>query len=86
MHFTLYDSNAARIVQIEKNLQLALKALGLKGTVLSISEPPLLAREQLLSRVPLVEYQQKRWSLSPGKTPSKQEFIKLLTILTTQEM
>jgi hypothetical protein len=85
MRFTIYDSDAARIILIEKNLQSALSTLGLKGIVMSITEPPFLAREQLLDQVPVIEHDGKRWSLGPGKTPGESELIRLLKKLTNPE-
>ena len=81
MRLTLYDVEAGRLMQCEKNLQQALREMGLQAAVTCISEPPFLAREQLLDRVPVVEYQDKRWSLTPGKIPGVEQLKTLLAIM-----
>lgn len=82
MHFIIYDSDAPRLIQIERNLHQALKLSGLSGKVMCVCEPPFLARENLLEKVPVVEFNGKRWSLTPGKILDTQDLIKLLNILT----
>ena len=81
MHFIIYDSDAQRLIQIERNLHQALKLSGLKGNIMCICEPPFLARENLLGKVPVVEINGKRWSLTTGKILTRQDLIKLLNIL-----
>jgi hypothetical protein len=78
LSITIWDNNATRIAKIDHNLHLALSELKLKSTVNSISEPPALARENLLDRVPVLEIAGKYWSLTPNKTISQSDCKKLL--------
>ncbi len=62
---TIWDSSAPRILEIEKNLQLAAKEQGIELTVSIMSEIPLLSRRDMLSRVPLLEIGGMLWTLRP---------------------
>jgi hypothetical protein len=75
---TIWDDDGQRIATIDRNLHLALAELGMKAVVLSISEPPLLSRERLLGRTPMLEIGGRYWSLRPGETISTEDCRKLL--------
>jgi hypothetical protein len=75
----IWDNNQQRIAEIDSNLQAALNELKLKAVILSNSEPPLLARENLLSRLPLIEMAGRYWSMHPGVAFSKADCIRLLS-------
>jgi len=75
----IWDNDQQRIVEIDSNLQAALNELNLKAVILSNSEPPLLARENLLSRLPLLEIAGRYWSMHPGVAFSKADCICLLS-------
>jgi len=53
MRITIWDNHPERIAEIDKNLHLALKYLGLKAIIIWNSEPPQLARENILDRLPV---------------------------------
>lgn len=78
LSITIWDNNVTRIADIDHNIHLALRELKLKADVNSISEPPALARENLLNRVPVLEIAGKYWSLTPNKTISQSDCEKLL--------
>jgi len=75
----IWDNDQQRIAEIDSNLQEALNELKLKAVILSNSEPPLLARENLLSRLPLIEIAGRYWSMHPGVAFSKADCIRLLS-------
>ena len=75
----IWDNNQQRIAEIDSNLQAALNELNLKAVILSNSEPPLLARENLLNRLPLLEMAGRYWSMHPGVAFSKADCIRLLS-------
>lgn len=75
----IWDNDQQRIAEIDSNLHAALNELKLKAVILSNSEPPLLARENLLSRLPLLEIAGRYWSMHPGVAFSKADCICLLS-------
>ena len=75
----IWDNDQQRIAEIDSNLQAALNELKLKAVILSNSEPPSLARENLLSRLPVLEIAGRYWSMHPGVTFSKADYICLLS-------
>lgn len=79
MTITIWDDDARRMAAIDRNLHLALAELTMKAVVLRISEPPLLSRERLLGRTPVLEIDGRYWSLRPGETISIEDCRKLLT-------
>ena len=81
IEISIWDNDGERIRQIECNLFRALRSLGLKGTVKIISEPPLLSRENLLQRVPVLEIQDKYWSLKPQTVITEEQCRALLNFL-----
>ena len=78
MHIVIWDIDAERISQIDKNLNLALNELGLRAVVASNAEPLSLERENLLHRLPVLEINDLYWSLTPGKVFSKAQCKSLL--------
>ena len=56
----------------------ALKGLGIKATVIINSEPPLISRNQLWDRLPVIELRGLRWSLHPGIAFTETELMHLL--------
>jgi len=56
----------------------ALKVLGIKATVIINSEPPLISRNQLWDRLPVIELRGLRWSLHPGMAFTETELTRLL--------
>lgn len=62
----LWESNGETIRACELAVYEALKELGIKATVTVNSEPPLIARNQLWERLPVLEIQGLHWSLRPG--------------------
>ena len=81
VRITIWDTNAERIAEIDRNLHLAMQELGIKGATRSISEPPLLARESLLDRVPVLEIAGRHWSLTPNTTITQKLCRELLRML-----
>jgi hypothetical protein len=75
----IWDNDQQRIAEIDSNLHAALNELKLKAVILSNSEPPLLARENLLSRLPLIEIAGRYWSMHPGVAFRKADCIRLLS-------
>mgnify|MGYP006995949147 CR=1 FL=1 len=53
LSIVIWDYNPERIAEIDRNLHLALRELNLRGTVSSLSEPPLMSREGLVGREPV---------------------------------
>lgn len=78
MHIIIWDNDAGRIAEIDKNLHLALKELSLRAVVTINAEPPSIARENLFGRLPVLEIAGRYWSLHPGKAFSKDQCISLL--------
>ena len=78
MHIVIWDIDAERISQIDKNLNRALNELGLRAVVASNAEPLSLERENLLPRLPVLEINGLYWSLTPGKVFSKEQCKSLL--------
>lgn len=80
---TIWDNAADRIAEIDRNLRKALSDLKMQALVLSNSEPPLLARENLLGRVPVLEIAGKYWSKTPGKAFTIRDCVQLLSGFTS---
>lgn len=67
LYITLWDNDAPRIAQIERNLHQAMRNLGLQGQVDIMSEPPLLARMGMLNEVPVLEIGGLYWKREAGR-------------------
>ena len=81
----IWDYDPERIAEIDRNLHLALRELNLRGTVSSLSEPPLMSREGLVGREPVLEIGDAYWSLRPGETISKEACLKLLSRIVQEK-
>jgi hypothetical protein len=79
LQITIWDNDRQRITEIDTNLQVALNELKLKALILSNSEPPSIARENLLNRLPVLEIAGHYWSMRPGRVFSKKDCISLLS-------
>jgi hypothetical protein len=79
LQIIICDNDRQRIAEIDTNLQTALNELKLKAVILTNSEPPSLARENLLSRLPVLEIAGRYWSMHPGVAFSKADCICLLS-------
>ena len=73
----LWESDEAIIHPCLKAIQSALKELGIKATVILNSEPPLISRNQLWDRLPVIELRGLYWSLHPGIAFTKTELTRL---------
>jgi len=62
----LWESKGETIRACELAVHEALKELGLKAVVIVNSEPPLIGRNQLWGRLPVLEIRGLYWSLRPG--------------------
>ena len=78
---TIWDNDIVRIRDIDRNLNLAMRELGIRRVIRVISEPPLLARENLLNRLPVLEIAGRYWSLKPGRTISQESCKGLLQMI-----
>lgn len=77
LKIVIWDIYPERIAQIDKNLHLSFKNLGIKGIVTCNSEPPSLMRAGIFHRVPALEIAGKFWTCS-SSTPSVEACTKLL--------
>ena len=68
-----------------QSLRGILRELNLRGTVSSLSEPPLMSREGLVGREPVLEIGDAYWSLRPGETISKEACLKLLSRIVQEK-
>ena len=82
LQIVIWDNDPQRIAEIDRNLQSAANQLKLKALILSNSEPPSIARENLLDRLPVLEIAGCYWSLRPGKAFSQADCISLLSRFT----
>lgn len=73
----IWESNVERIRACESAVYQALKELGLKARVTVNSEPPLISRNQLWERLPVLEIQGLRWSLHPGRAFTAEQLTRL---------
>ena len=85
LSIVMWDYDPERIAEIDRNLHLALRELNLRGTVSSLSEPPLMSREGLVGREPVLEIGDAYWSLRPGETISKEACLKLLSRIVQEK-
>lgn len=82
LKIVIWDNDPQRITEIDRNLHSAVNQLKLKALILSNSEPPSIARENLLDRLPVLEIAGRYWSLRPGKAFSQADCISLLSRFT----
>lgn len=79
LKIVIWDNDPRRIAEIDRNLQAAAAELGLKALILSNAEPPSIARENLLDRIPVLEIVGRYWSRRPGRAFSRAECVALLS-------
>lgn len=84
LSIVIWDYDPERIAEIDRNLHQALRELNLRGTVSSLSEPPLMSREGLVGREPVLEIGDAYWS-RPGETISKEACLKLLSRIVQEK-
>ena len=73
----IWETNAERIRACETAVSQALRELGLKGTVMVNSEPPLISRNRLWERLPVLEIRGQHWSLHPGEPFTTEQLVRL---------
>lgn len=77
LEIVIWDIYPERIVQIDRNLHISLRNLGIKGIVTSNSEPPSLVRAGIYHRVPALEIDGNFWMCSDS-TPDIEACTQLL--------
>ncbi len=82
----VWESNGELIRACELAVYEALKGLGLKAIVTVHSEPPLIARNQLWERLPVLEIRGQRWSLHPGQPFTAKQLTCLFAKIFFEEM
>ena len=80
----IWDYDTARIAAIDRNLHLALKELGLEASVNSLNEPPLMSRQGLVGKEPVLEIDGKYWMWKPNEVIPKEACMTLLGNLVGQ--
>jgi hypothetical protein len=81
----IWEVRAETIRACERAVFEALRELGLKGTVIINSEPPLISRDALWERLPVLEIRGHYWSLIPGRAFSKEQLVRLFEKLFCSE-
>ncbi len=81
----LWEVSAETIRACELAAVEALRELGLKGRVSVNSEPPLISRNELWERLPVLEIRGQYWSLTPGRPFSKEQLVRLFRRLFCSE-
>ena len=79
----IWDNKTERARESEIAVSQALIELGLKMSITVNSEAPLISRNQLWNRLPVLEIKGVHWSLKPGQTFTKQQLVKLFKKLFT---
>lgn len=79
LEIIIWDNDVKRIREIDANLFVAAKRCGCSVVTKSISEPPLLAREGLLPRVPVLEIAGQYWSLKPQTIFTEEQCVALVS-------
>lgn len=78
LSIVIWDYDTARIAAIDRNLHLALKDLGVDARVTSLNEPPLMSREGLVGKEPVLEIDGKYWMWKPNEVIPKDACLTLL--------
>lgn len=81
LEIALWECNSDVIRACETALHEALKKLGLRAVITINCEPPLISRNQLWDRLPVLEIQGLYFSLHPGRPFSVEELTRLFKIL-----
>ena len=82
----LWESNGEVIRACEVAVLQALKELGIKATLTVNSEPPLIGRNQLWDRLPVLEIRGLHWSLRPGRAFRVEELMPLFAKIFTDQL
>lgn len=80
---TLWEQSAERILEIDKNLHAAAQELGIRIHLSIMSETPLLGRNRLLDKIPVLEIDGMQWRIRPYQVFTKEECAALLNKLTS---
>jgi hypothetical protein len=73
----IWEVSPERIRACECAVFEAFRELGFKGSVVVNSEPPLISRNALWERLPVLEIRGQYWSLIPGRAFSKEQLVRL---------
>lgn len=72
---TIWEDNALRMNEIEPNLKIAMKRVGLKAKIQLNSEVPLLSRQKLLGRTPAIQFNDgEMWFHTTGSAITAEQF------------
>lgn len=82
----LWESDGETIRACELAVYQALKALSLKARVTINSEPPLISRNQLWERLPVLEIRGLRWSLRPGQPFTAEQLTRLFAKIFLEQV
>ena len=82
----LWESSVEAIRACELAISQALRNLGLKVRVTVNSEPPLISRNQLWDRLPVLEIRDQRWSLQPGRAFTADQLTRLFSNIFADEL
>jgi hypothetical protein len=74
----IWDYEPSRLIEIDRNLRMALQQIKADAIILWISEPPLMAREGIIGKEPVLEIDGQYWSLHPGQSITKEQCVQLL--------
>lgn len=85
LDITIWDSSAERLIEIDKNLTLAAREESISIKLSIMSEIPLLGRNNLLGRIPVLQIQNRQWTLRPREAFSVEECRALLRALSSNE-
>ena len=77
----LWEINIEIIRACELAIYKALKKLDLKATVIINSEPPLIGRNQLWGRLPVIEIRGLNWSLKPRCAFRVEDLNRLFSVI-----
>ena len=81
----IWESRVEVIQACQAAAAQALKELGLKATITVNAEPPMISRNQLWDRLPVIEIRGLHWSLHQGKPFTKDQLVKLFRKVLVEE-
>lgn len=82
----IWEVNASIISACELAVTQALKELKLKKLVMVNSEPPLISRNKLNDRLPVLEIRGQYWRLIPGRPFTKEQLVNLFCKIFVAEI
>ena len=82
----LWESDGETIRACQLAVYQALKELSLKARVTINSEPPLISRNQLWERLPVLEIRGLRWSLRPGQPFTAEQLTRLFAKIFLEQV